>query len=106
MGGTAGVCCALHTNPKTGLYKDEVAANGGLDKRRSLYGFNYIPLPPLKSFWEHCADALQEPILIVLMLAGTVSFISGMVEHPSSGRGGRGGGLRARRTRRNRGALS
>lgn len=90
MGGVPGLCGALRTNAKSGIYKDEC---GGADedpevvfaKRIGVFGRNILDRPPLKTFWEHCLDALEDPMLIILMIAGTVSIVLGAVKCPASG---------------------
>lgn len=83
MGGIAGISGALRTNPKTGLFADEVNTN--FEKRCEVFGRNTIARRPLKSFWAHCADSLGDPMLIILIIAGCISIVLGSVDHPETG---------------------
>eukprot|EP01006_Ploeotia_vitrea_P037291 TRINITY_DN66112_c9_g7_i1.p1 TRINITY_DN66112_c9_g7~~TRINITY_DN66112_c9_g7_i1.p1 ORF type:complete len:996 (+),score=611.06 TRINITY_DN66112_c9_g7_i1:224-3211(+) len=84
MGGTAGVAASLRTRQKEGLYSDEVK-KGDFAKRRETFGTNVIAKPPLKTFWEHCWENLQDPMLIILSIAGAISIVLGFIESPGSG---------------------
>lgn len=55
--------------------------NGGEDElvhRRKIFGSNYIPPQPSKSFLEFLIDAFKDTLLIILMIAGLVSLILGV----------------------------
>jgi len=84
MGGIQGVSAALRTDIKHGIYEDE-CQEGTFAKRKATYGTNLYPKPPLTPFLEHCWELLQDPMLIVLCIAGVVSIIIGFIEEPESG---------------------
>ena len=47
---------------------------------RSAYGANVFPQPEMASFFELCKDILSDPMLIVLIIAGTVSIALGLAD--------------------------
>ncbi len=57
MGGTVGVARTLRSDLRNGLYPDEVE-EGTFQNRRSRYGMNVFPKPPLSSFFELCWNAV------------------------------------------------
>lgn len=85
MGGVQGVAAALRSDPKNGLFKDEMDADAQFGVRRGVFGTNIYEKPPLKTIWEHAWEALHDPMLIILCIAGLVSLVLGAIEHPNSG---------------------
>ena len=59
----------LKTNIKTGI--DEST----MDEREQIYGNNHVEKIVLKTFWEHCKDALEDFILKILILAGVADIV-------------------------------
>jgi P-type Ca2+ transporter type 2C len=84
MGGVAGLGGVLRTHLKTGLYEDEVKG-ATYDKRIAKFGRNVFEKPPLKTFWEHCKEQLEDPMLIILIIAGVVSLSIGASVHADDG---------------------
>ncbi|XP_075929648.1 plasma membrane calcium-transporting ATPase 2-like isoform X3 [Petromyzon marinus] len=68
-GGKEGVCRRLHTSPNDGL--PGTAAD--LEKRRLVFGQNFIPPKKPKTFLELVWEALQDVTLIILEIAAIVS---------------------------------
>ncbi|CAN0040176.1 unnamed protein product [Lampetra planeri] len=68
-GGKEGVCLRLHTSPNDGL--PGTAAD--LEKRRLVFGQNFIPPKKPKTFLELVWEALQDVTLIILEIAAIVS---------------------------------
>ena len=64
----------LHTSAEKGI--------GGfpedLDNRKKVFGANYIPPKPPKTFLQFLLDALKDTILIILMVAAIVSLLLGI----------------------------
>lgn len=79
MGGVQGLCGALRTDIQSGLFADEVATNT-YESRKLIYGSNLYPIKPMKSFFVYCWEALVEPIMILLIVAGAVSIGIGALE--------------------------
>ena len=44
-----------------------------LDRRREVFGENKFPVPEMKAFWAMVFENLQDPTLILLMVAALVS---------------------------------
>lgn len=84
IGGARGIAFALRTHLENGLYQDEVDGQEFAD-RISQYGTNQLPEPEMSSFFEHCKEALEDELLIVLAVAGLISFVLGFIEDPSHG---------------------
>ena len=49
-----------------------------IEHRTAIYGSNYIPPQPPKTFLEFLFDAFKDTLLIILMIAGVVSLILGV----------------------------
>jgi hypothetical protein len=47
------------------------------------FGPNTFPEPPFAGFWALFFESFQDTILQILILAAIVSFIIGLIEHPS-----------------------
>ena len=84
MGGVEGISYALRTDVNTGLGKDEIDDGTGdaLNHRRSLYGTNTVTEKPPVPFWKLCLDELGDAMLRILILAGIVSIVVGLIQHP------------------------
>lgn len=80
MGGVEGIAAALRTDLKDGLFADELDQDPNLSKRKTAFGENFIEKPPLRSFWSHCWEQLQDPMLIVLVIAGFISIVVGSID--------------------------
>ncbi len=87
MGGVAGLAHAFRTDLKTGLHVPtaDTTTDPGLTHRRQIFGWNRVEAPPITPFWEHVWNGLHDPMLIVLMIAGVVSIIFGMIQDPGHG---------------------
>ena len=74
FGGLTKLIHKLHTSAEKGI--------GGfpedLENRKQVFGANYIPPKPPKTFLQFLLDALKDTILIILMVAAVVSLILGI----------------------------
>ncbi|XP_068703541.1 plasma membrane calcium-transporting ATPase 3-like isoform X3 [Montipora capricornis] len=74
FGGLNKLVHRLHTSSERGI--------GGfpedLENRKNVFGANYIPPKPPKTFFQFLVDALKDTILIILMCAAVVSLILGI----------------------------
>eukprot|EP00123_Amoebidium_parasiticum_P014394 comp22478_c0_seq1/m.33887 comp22478_c0_seq1/g.33887 ORF comp22478_c0_seq1/g.33887 comp22478_c0_seq1/m.33887 type:complete len:1148 (-) comp22478_c0_seq1:453-3896(-) len=75
IGGVDTLAAALHVNLHRGIASDDPEDH---QSRIAAYGENHIPVPPPKTLLQLMWDALQDPILIILMVAGVVSLILGV----------------------------
>lgn len=85
FGGIEGLCAKMGVDPIKGLPSD--VASPELAKRREKYGPNTIPNTKAKPFWRLLFDAIKDPTLIILIVAGFVSLLLSFVEP------GQGGGV-------------
>ncbi|CAK5088108.1 unnamed protein product [Meloidogyne enterolobii] len=85
FGGIEGLCAKMGVDPIKGLPSD--VASPELAKRREKYGPNTIPSTKAKPFWRLLFDAIKDPTLIILIVAGFVSLLLSFVEP------GQGGGV-------------
>ena len=72
--GVESIAAQLETNLKEGLS----GAPQDLESRRSFYGANVLPHNPPKSFVSLCFDAIQDPTLIILIVAAIISIALGV----------------------------
>ena len=72
--GVESIAAQLETNLKEGLR----GAPEDLESRRSFYGANVLPHNPPKSFLSLCLDAIQDPTLIILIVAAIISIALGV----------------------------
>lgn len=73
-GGVEGLMNHLETNSKVGL----PGTAHDLERRKAVFGMNYIaPVPP-KSFFALMLDAIQDVTLIILICAAIVSIVIGL----------------------------
>ena len=74
FGGLTKLIHKLHTSAERGI--------GGfpedLENRKKVFGANYIPPKPPKTFLQFLLDALKDTILIILMIAAIVSLLLGI----------------------------
>lgn len=86
LGGLEGLARGLHVDIKAGLGVDEVgkqvASNmkGPSAARIRVYGRNQLPPKKPKSIWRLAWITFQEPVLILLTVAGTISLALGLYE--------------------------
>ena len=64
----------LHSSVARGID----GGQGEIEHRTAIYGSNYIPPQPPKTFLEFLFDAFKDTLLIILMIAGVVSLILGV----------------------------
>ena len=83
MGGLLGLSYALRSDITGGIREDEKSENYAT--RTELYGTNELPLPPVHSILEHAMEALSDPMLIILIVAGCVSIAANTANHPKNG---------------------
>ncbi len=62
-----GLAAKLNTDLREGIKESSI------DARVATFGTNKMPSLPPKSFWSMVAENLQDPTLILLMMAATVS---------------------------------
>ena len=74
-GDVNGLLKVLKTSSKKGLMN--IKAN--LDARKNLFGVNFIPPKPAKTFWRLVFEALEDTILRILIVAALVSLVLGMI---------------------------
>ena len=72
IGGVEGLAAALRVDVQQGLDPD-ASGDISLERRQQLYGTNKFAQVPLKSFWALLFENLSDKILILLMVAATVS---------------------------------
>ncbi len=81
LGGAAGVAAKLKTDLQKGLTNDQASdAN-----RLRIFGNNVYPKPPLRSYLSHCWEQMQDPMLVVLIIAGILAIIVGAIHDPHHG---------------------
>ncbi|XP_015198286.1 plasma membrane calcium-transporting ATPase 3b isoform X2 [Lepisosteus oculatus] len=68
-GDVGGLCRRLKTSPNEGLLDNPV----DLEKRRQVYGQNFIPPKKAKTFLQLVWEALQDVTLIILEIAAIIS---------------------------------
>eukprot|EP00002_Diphylleia_rotans_P038102 TRINITY_DN8611_c0_g1_i1.p1 TRINITY_DN8611_c0_g1~~TRINITY_DN8611_c0_g1_i1.p1 ORF type:complete len:705 (-),score=160.86 TRINITY_DN8611_c0_g1_i1:207-2321(-) len=69
LGGVVGVARAIKSDPRKGIRGNDV------EIRYERFGRNVYPEPPVKSFWEHFKDGLDDTTVKILMGAGVLSLI-------------------------------
>ncbi|XP_066553941.1 plasma membrane calcium-transporting ATPase 2 isoform X7 [Amia ocellicauda] len=80
-GDTEGLCRRLKTSPTEGL--PGIAAD--LDKRKEVYGQNFIPPKKPKTFLQLVWEALQDVTLIILEIAAIISLGLSFYKPPGEG---------------------
>jgi len=82
LGGVQQLAHSLNTNLHKGI-SDDAEAHA---KRVEVFGANTFPEPPLASIFELMWEAVQDPTLIILMVAAFVSLPVGVIfEDPKTG---------------------
>ncbi|EIE19492.1 calcium-translocating P-type ATPase [Coccomyxa subellipsoidea C-169] len=76
LGGPEGLAKALRTDLDEGL-NPEATDDTAIQRRRQLFGANKFPQVPLKSFFALLWGNLSDKILILLMVAATISTVLG-----------------------------
>lgn len=79
IGGTDALLELLQTHSVNGLDSSQISS------RRALYGSNFLPLSPRKSFWQLFIDTFDDETVQILAVAAVVSLAVGLYENPSSG---------------------
>ncbi|XP_078517525.1 plasma membrane calcium-transporting ATPase 2 isoform X2 [Lissotriton helveticus] len=88
FGDTEGLCRHLKTSPTEGLPGTEA----DLEKRRQIYGQNFIPPKKPKTFLQLVWEALQDVTLIILELAAIISLGLSFYHPPGEANADCGGG--------------
>eukprot|EP00891_Asterochloris_glomerata_P004702 jgi/Astpho2/4702/fgenesh1_pg.00067_%23_185_t len=78
-GGVQGIAAALQTSPVRGLDTQTAHADQTLQGRQRVFGANKFKEVQQKAFFQLVFENLQDPILILLILAALVSTILGAV---------------------------
>jgi len=84
MGGVPGLSYALHTSLQSGLGADDLTASG-IATRNAIFGENEIPKPAARSFFQLMWDALQDAMLLLLIILGVMSIPIGVSHDPDNG---------------------
>jgi len=80
VGGFEEFMTKIGTSTKTGLTKEKVL------HARAVFGPNEFPESPMDSYFDLLMGALEDPTLIVLIVAATVSLVIGIIEEgPETG---------------------
>eukprot|EP01041_Mallomonas_annulata_P014625 gene14625-31118_t len=79
LGGPDGLAEKLGVSLQRGLTVEKVL------EMRDRFGTNEFPESPMRTFLELFADAFQDLIIIILMVAAIVSLAIGLWEHPKYG---------------------
>jgi Ca2+ transporting ATPase len=58
---------------------DGISSGADVENRAKLFGKNFIPPKPAKSFWRLVWEALEDTILRILVVAALISLVLGMV---------------------------
>ncbi len=72
-GGVQGIAAALQTSPVRGLDTQTAHADQTLQGRQRVFGANKFKEVQQKAFFQLVFENLQDPILILLILAALVS---------------------------------
>lgn len=83
FGGAAGLAAKL----KSDLIRGISGSKEDIEERIRVFGCNSTPDVTPKTLWQLMWEALQDPILIVLMIAATISLVLGATvdDHPDVG---------------------
>ncbi|CAK0781476.1 hypothetical protein CVIRNUC_005383 [Coccomyxa viridis] len=76
LGGAEGLAKALNVSLEDGI-STEATGDLSVQRRQELYGANRFAPVPAQSFWAILLDALSDKVLIVLMVAATISTVIG-----------------------------
>ncbi|XP_029791378.1 plasma membrane calcium-transporting ATPase 4 isoform X4 [Suricata suricatta] len=80
-GGVMNLCSRLKTNPVEGLSGNPA----DLEKRKHVFGQNFIPPKKPKTFLELVWEALQDVTLIILEIAAIISLVLSFYRPPGDG---------------------
>lgn len=72
-GGVEGIAAALHTNERQGISTMSPVADQSVEGRQHTFGPNRFREVQQKSFFRLLWENLQDPVLILLMVAALVS---------------------------------
>eukprot|EP00727_Mastigamoeba_balamuthi_P001904 m51a1_g11710 hypothetical protein (1022) ;mRNA; f:62535-66059 len=75
LGGVGGVCQSLGVDPQSGV----MAATEGVAARVTAFGDNRLPKRDHKGFFSFFFEAIQDKVLIILIIAAIVSLVLGAV---------------------------
>lgn len=78
FGDIDGLLASLGSHAKDGLPKKQVTQEA-LEQRRLEFGSNELPEPPPKSLFSFAFEALQDPIIILLIVCAIVSLTLGLI---------------------------
>eukprot|EP00891_Asterochloris_glomerata_P007553 jgi/Astpho2/7553/e_gw1.00115.5.1_t len=76
-GGVEGIAAALHTNERQGISTMSPVADQSVEGRQHTFGPNRFREVQQKSFFRLLWENLQDPVLILLMVAALVSTVLG-----------------------------
>lgn len=79
LGGVDALLKSFETSISNGLSKEKVA------EMRQKYGDNVLPESPMEGLLEIFFGAFNDTILIILLIAASVSLVIGIIEEPSVG---------------------
>ena len=84
MGGVEGIAYALRTDINNGIgideIKDDLTKKESFDIRKEKFGSNTLTKKEAEPFWRLCLDELGDPMLQVLIVAGIIALIVGIVK--------------------------
>ncbi|KAL2846169.1 hypothetical protein BJY01DRAFT_247343 [Aspergillus pseudoustus] len=85
LGGLEGLARGLHVDLNAGLSVDELSPSSPTSKdpsdpRTRVFGRNRLPPKKPKSIWRLAWITLQEAVLVMLLVAGTISLALGIYE--------------------------
>ncbi len=72
-GGVVGIAASLHTNERQGISTTSPMADQSVAGRQRIFGANTFREVQQKSFFKLLLENLQDPVLILLMVAALVS---------------------------------
>jgi len=81
MGGVHGLAFALHTSLKNGVSSEDLTESG-VTTRTNVFGANRIPKRPARGFLQLMWDALQDFMLVILIVAGVINIPVGITGDP------------------------
>ena len=74
-GGEKWIEKGLNTSLKNGIKSSTI------EEREEVYGSNKMPKLELKSYWEHCWEALEDLLLRILIVAGIADIVIQAIKH-------------------------
>jgi len=89
LGNLEGLAERLITSTKNGLESTKICSTGSATElypmRTAKYGTNTFTQEPPTPFWKLMIEALNDKMLIVLIIAGLINLITGVIENATSG---------------------